>query len=264
MTTQHPGTRQTARQRLQEAHRREQRAAVVRRRTTVGVSIVAALAVVGGVVAAIATASDGSSPAANAPVVTPAHASGGDGTTVVYGKADAPHTLQVYEDFRCPICHEFETSAGQAVQQLADDGTYKIEYHLASFLDGNLGGKGSRTALAAAGAALDQGVDQFKKFHDVLYANQPAETTDGFGDVNHLLDLAGKVPGLKTAAFTKAVTEGTYQPWAAKVSKAFDASGVSGTPTVMLDGKALKVFDSAGKPLTGEQYTALIRSTIGG
>jgi hypothetical protein len=33
---------------------------------------------------------------------------------------------------------------------------------------------------------------------------------------------------------------------------------------VKLDGRTLTVFDGAGKPVTPEQYTALIRSTIGG
>ncbi|WP_431682299.1 DsbA family protein [Kitasatospora sp. KL5] len=255
-------SRTSARERMQEAHRREKKAAAVRRRAVIAVSVVAALAVVGGTVAAIATASD-SDPAASAPLKVPANTSGKDGTVVVYGKADAPHTVQVYEDFRCPVCKEFEASAGQAVQQLADSGQYKIEYHLAAFLDQNLGGKGSRTALAAAGAALDQGVDQFKKFHDVLYANQPDEREDGFGDVNRILELADKVPGLKTEAFTKAVTEGTYRPWAAKVDKAFSASGAQGTPTVVLDGKVLNVFGKDGKPVSGEQWTALVRQATG-
>ncbi|GJF27737.1 hypothetical protein KNE206_04370 [Kitasatospora sp. NE20-6] len=253
-----------ARERLREAHRREQKAATTRRRTAVAVGVVAAVAVVAGTAVAIATA-PGSDPAAGAAVVTPAHASGGGGTVVVYGRADAPHTLQVYEDFRCPVCKAFETSAGRAVQQLADDGTYRIEYHLAAFLDRNLGGSGSHTALAAAGAALDQGgPEAFKKFHDVLYAAQPAESTDGFGDVNRILDLAGRVPGLRTAAFTKAVTEGTYRPWAAKVDAAFSASGAQGTPTVLLDGKALNVIGGDGSPVTGDRFTTLVRQATGG
>ncbi|MFG2822168.1 DsbA family protein [Kitasatospora sp. NPDC048365] len=257
--------RPTARQRLQEAQRREAKAAAVRRRAVIGVSVLAALAVVGGATAiAISTADSGSSTAASsAPVVTPANTSGPDGTVVVYGKADAPHTLAVYEDFRCPVCQKLEAGAGQSITQLADDGTYKIEYHLAAFLDSNLGGKGSHTALAAAGAALNEGPDKFKKFHDVLYANQPEEREDGFGDVNRILELADQVPGLKTDAFTKAVTEGTYLPWADKVAAAFDKSGVRGTPTVVLDGKQLNVFGQNGSPLSGDQYTALIRQTVG-
>jgi len=183
---------------------------------------------------------------------------------IVYGMTDAPHTLSVYEDFRCPVCEAFETSAGKTVQQLADEGQYKIEFHLAAFLDNNLGGKGSKTALAAAGAALNEGVDKFKAFHDVLYANQPAESEDGFGDVNHILELADQVPGLKTEAFTKAVTDGTYKGWASKVASAFNKSGVSGTPTVKLDGKTLDVIGKDGKALTGDQFSALIKQNIGG
>ncbi|MFE1319540.1 DsbA family protein [Kitasatospora phosalacinea] len=260
---QHPAPRSTARERLAQARQAEARTARRRRGLTVGVSIAAAVAVVaGGTALAVSTAAkdDGSSASA----VAPAHASATDSTVVVYGRADAPHTLSVYEDFRCPVCQAFETSAGKTVQQLADQGDYKIEYHLATFLDDNLGGTGSKAALAAAGAALNEGVDKFKAFHDVLYANQPAETEDGFGDVNHLLDLAGQVPGLKTETFTKAVTEGTYKGWAAKVSTAFNKSGVSGTPTVELDGKQLSVIGQDGKPVTGEQFTALVQQTIGG
>lgn len=266
MTTSQHQPKQSARERLAEAHRREARANVVRRRVVVGVSVAAVLALAGATAVAIGTASTGEATAAtpSAPVVTPANASGKDGTVVVYGRPDAPHTLQVYEDFRCPVCRTLESSTGKSVQQLADNGTYKIEYHLAAFLDDVLGGKGSTTALAAAGAALNEGVDKFKQFHDVLYANQPEERVDGFGDVNHLLDLAAKVPGLRTEAFTKAVTEGTYKPWAAKVAGTFADSGVRGTPTLLLDGKQLQVFDGKGTPVTPDEYTALVRRTTGG
>ncbi|MEU9133502.1 thioredoxin domain-containing protein [Kitasatospora sp. NPDC048540] len=257
------------RDRMKQAKQQEARSEALRRRVIVAVSVVGAIAVVGGGAAlAIGTAGgsgsdDTAASASGSTLVVPANASGPDGTVVVYGKADAPHTLKVYEDFRCPICKNFEASAGSTVQQLADDGQYKIEYHLAAFLDSNLGGKGSRTALAAAGAALNEGVDKFKQFHDVLYANQPDEREDGFGDVNRILDLAGQVPGLKTEAFTKAVTEGTYRPWAAKVASAFNNSGVQGTPTVQLDGKQLNIFGQSG-PLNGEQFKALVKQSIGG
>ncbi|MFI6448293.1 DsbA family protein [Kitasatospora sp. NPDC050543] len=254
--------RRAATERLHDERRRAERSARIRRRTVVGAASAAVLALAAGVALAIGGADGGAGAQADGPLVVPANASGPDGTVVVYGKADAPHTLQVFEDFRCPYCGQLETTDGKAMQALADDGTYKIEYHLATFLDKGLGGKGSRTALAAAGAALNEGVDKFKQFHDVLYANQPDEREDAFGDVNHMLTLADKVPGLKTDAFTKAVTEGTYAPWAAKVATAFDSSGVTGTPTVKLDGKKLEVFGN-GAAVTPEQFTTLVKQAIG-
>ncbi|MCG6495411.1 thioredoxin domain-containing protein [Kitasatospora sp. A2-31] len=248
-----------ATERMREERERTERSARIRRRTVVGAASAAVLALAAGVAFAVG---GGSGSGAGGPLVVPAHTSGADGTVVTYGKADAPHTLEVYEDFRCPYCARLETTTGKTAQQFADAGTYKVEYHLATFLDQGLGGKGSRTALAAAGAALDEGVDKFKQFHDVLYANQPDEREDGFADVDHLLDLAGQVPGLKTDGFVKAVREGTYLPWADQVDKAFDRSGVTGTPTVKLDGKKLDVF-TGGAPVPPEQFTAMVRQVTG-
>ncbi|MGW6918319.1 DsbA family protein [Kitasatospora sp. NPDC054939] len=252
--------RPSARERIQEAHRQEQRAAKLRRNIVIGVSVTAVLALAAGTAIAINAAGD-DEPAPTA-LVVPANASGPDGTVIVYGRADAPHTLQVFEDFRCPVCKTFEAANGETVRKLADEGTVKVEYRLAAFLDRNLGGKGSRTALQAVGAALNEGVDKFKQFHDVLYANQPEEREDGFGDVNRILDLAGQVPGLKTDAFVKAVTERTYAPWAAKVAAAFDEGGVSGTPTVKVDGKTVNLF-AGNRPVTPEQFTAQVKQAAG-
>ncbi|WP_049659825.1 thioredoxin domain-containing protein [Kitasatospora sp. MY 5-36] len=252
----------SATDRMRVARAQAERSDRIRRRVVVGGASAAVLALVAGVAFAVGGSSGSGSNAANGPLVVPANASGTNGTVITYGKADAPHTLDVYEDFRCPFCEQLETTTGKAIQQLADDGTYKVDYHLATFLDNNLGGKGSRTALAAAGAALNEGVDKFKAFHDVLYANQPDEREDGFGDVNHILDLAGQVPGLKTDAFVKAVQDGTYAPWAAKVNEEFNKSDVTGTPTVKLDGKKLDVLNN-GKAVSPEQFTAMVKQVTG-
>ncbi|MFF2079949.1 DsbA family protein [Kitasatospora sp. NPDC058162] len=253
-----------ATERMRSARAQAERSDRIRRRVVVGAASAAVLALAAGVAFAVGGTSDSSSSnaAANGPLVVPANATGPNGTVISYGKADAPHTLEVYEDFRCPFCEQLETTTGKTIQQLADNGTYKVEYHLATFLDKNLGGKGSRTALAAAGAALNEGVDKFKAFHDVLYANQPDERSDAFGDVNHILDLAGQVPGLKTDGFVKAVQEGTYAPWAAKVNEEFNKSDVTGTPTVKLDGKKLDVLTN-GKAVSPEQFTALVKQVTG-
>ncbi|MFJ2191289.1 DsbA family protein [Kitasatospora sp. NPDC087861] len=252
----------SATDRMRAARAQAERSDRIRRRVVVGGASAAVLALVAGVAFAVSGSSGSTDAATNGPLVVPANASGTDGTVITYGKADAPHTLEVYEDFRCPFCEQLETTTGKAIQQLADAGTYKVEYHLATFLDKNLGGKGSRTALAAAGAALNEGVDKFKQFHDVLYANQPDERTDDFGDVNHILDLAGQVPGLKTDGFVKAVQDGTYAPWAARVNEEFNKSDVTGTPTVKLDGRKLDVL-TGGKAVSPEQFTAMVKQVTG-
>jgi protein-disulfide isomerase len=263
-----------ARERLRSARAAEQERRQRLRRVGISAAVAAAVAViaVGGVVVSNLGSSRSGSGSGGGTVsagkagtqrlVVPAHVSSSDNTVIVYGNPNAKHTLDLYEDFRCPICDKLEKADGPTIQQLADNGTYKIQYHLATFLDDNLGGTGSMDALEVAAAALNQGgPSAFKAFHDILFANQPAETTDGFGNLNTLLDMAKKVPGLVTPQFTKDVRDRVYAPWAQKVTDAFNASGVQGTPTLKLDGQQINVFDSQGNPISPSAYTALIQRT---
>ncbi|AGJ54383.1 hypothetical protein DLE01_30260 [Streptomyces sp. FT05W] len=223
-----------ARDRL--AQQREQDRARERRRRTLIVSTavvgVLALAAVIGVIAANAGKGDKDKEAG--PAVTPSGAMGEDGLALQVGADDAPSTLTIWEDFRCPVCAQFENAFRDTITELADSGQLKVEYHLATIIDGNLGGSGSLRAANAAACAQDVG--KFAPYHDVLYRNQPAETDDAFGDNGKLIDLAGKVDGLDTPAFRSCVEDGTHDSWVEKSNKAFAEGGFEGTPTALLNG----------------------------
>jgi protein-disulfide isomerase len=163
-----------------------------------------------------------------------------DGTTITVGDPAAKNTIQIYEDPRCPICKRFEAAAAGQLATLAKAGKIKIQYTLASFLDQNLHGNGSKKAANALRAALEQG--KFPSYHAVLYENQPEETVDGFTDA-FLLKLADKVDGLRGTAFDSAVKSQKYADYVTKSEQAFVASGASGTPTVKINGKLLESAD---------------------
>ncbi len=218
------------------AEREKQKSRDKRRRALiVGASVVCVLglAAVIGVVAANAGKDDGSESAG--PVVAPSGAQGKDGLAIPVGKESAKSTLTVWEDFRCPACKAFELAYRDTIHELTGAGQLKVEYHLATIIDGNMGGTGSRKAANAAACAQDAG--KFPPYHDVLYDNQPPETDDAFADENKLLDLAGKVDGLDTTLFQECVKNGKHNSWVEKSNKAFQNGGFSGTPTVLLDGK---------------------------
>ncbi len=218
------------------AEREKQRSRDKRRRALiVGASVVCVLglAAVIGVVAANAGKDDGSESAG--PVVAPSGAQGKDGLAIPVGKESAKSTLTIWEDFRCPACKAFELAYRDTVHELTDAGQLKVEYHLATIIDGNMGGTGSRKAANAAACAQDDG--KFPAFHDVLFDNQPPETDDAYADEDKLLDLAGKVDGLDTTLFQECVKNGKHNSWVEKSNKAFQNGGFSGTPTVLLDGK---------------------------
>lgn len=228
--------KRTARERL-AVEREKQKASEKRRRTLiVGASVVCVLglAAVIGVVAAN-SGKDDTSDSADGPVVAPSGANGDDNLAIPVGKASAKSSLTIWEDFRCPACKSFEDAYRSTIHELTDSGQLKVQYHLATIIDGNMGGSGSRKAANAAACAQNAG--KFTAYHDVLYENQPAETDDAFAKDSKLIELAKKVDGLDTATFRTCVEDGTHDSWVAKSAAAFRNGGFSGTPTVLLDGK---------------------------
>ncbi|MEU9169438.1 thioredoxin domain-containing protein [Streptomyces sp. NPDC048420] len=228
--------KRTARERLAEERAKQKSAEKRRRVLIVGVSVVCVLglAAVVGVIAAN-SGKDKDSSDSSGPVVAPSGANGQDSLAIPVGEEGAKSTLVVWEDFRCPACKAFETAYRPAIHELTESGKLKVEYHLATIIDGNMGGTGSRKAANAAACAQDVG--KFTGYHDVLYENQPEETDDAFADDGELLELAKKIDGLDTPAFRTCVEKGTHNSWVEKSAAAFRGGGFSGTPTVLLNGK---------------------------
>jgi len=244
-----------ARQALQE-QREKEKAREKRKRTLIvagGVVAVLVIAAVIGVVVADNNNSGGSSDSTG-PVSPPKGAIGTDSLVIPVGAADAPSTLAIYEDFRCPACDSFEKSFTSTIHSLEDSGQLRTEYHLVTLIDGNLGGSGSLDAANAAACAQDQG--KFRDYHDVLYSNQPDEQDDAFANKTTLLSLAGKVSGLTTPAFTSCVNNGTHNSWVKKSNDAFNSAGYSSTPTVLLNGK--NIYGSQSAALTTDSLKQMV------
>ncbi|MGV9560934.1 DsbA family protein [Streptomyces sp. NPDC003480] len=168
-----------------------------------------------------------------------------DGTSILVGDPQARVTVHLFEDPRCPYCKDFETSGGGPIlTKWILRRKVKVEYTMASFLDGRLGGNGSKKAVDALRAALEEG--RFAEYHAVLYQNQPSEEEDGFTDAR-LLQLAGKVKGLRSPSFDTAVKSMKYRDFVDSSEKAFAAAGHynghdgPGTPTAEVNGYRIPV-----------------------
>ncbi|MEU8763664.1 thioredoxin domain-containing protein [Streptomyces sp. NPDC048659] len=162
-----------------------------------------------------------------------------DGPRIVVGQPKAPHTVTVFVDPRCSYCATFEAASGKVLAERAAAGDVKIEYVIASFLDSRTSGTGSADAANALRAAADGAPGAFATFQAHLFASQPTdEGGDGFS-TDHLLKIADQVPGLRGPAFDKAVRDKTHKDWVKSAQRAFEESGVGGTPTVLVDGKPL-------------------------
>lgn len=253
-----------AREKLRAEREQHAKKAKVRRQVFVAAGVAAALALAGGVGYLVVQANKPGEwdAAAKAAVVAPKNTTGENGTTVVIGKADAKKTLELYEDSRCPVCATFEQTVGPQVKKDIDAGKYKIQYIGATFLDKGIPGSGSKNALSALGAALNVSPEAFLEYKTALYsaANHPEEKDDKFAKDDYLLSVADQVPALKgNAEFKKAVEDGTYNRWALEMSKTFDKSGVTGTPTLKMDGKKIDPL-----PQSPEAFTTAIDKAIAG
>jgi protein-disulfide isomerase len=236
-------TRRTNRERLaaRRAAEAAARARAERRRRSVLGGLLGAVVVLVVLVVVVVVQTHRTSTAA----AGPAPANTVDGTEIVVGSATAPVTVDLYEDFQCPNCKAFEAESGQTLAQLVAAGTVQAHYHGMAFLDTSANGQYSTRALNAAGAVVAAaGPTAFQAFHDLLFANQPAETGSGLTDAQ-LVQYAGQA-GASGSAVEQAIQNLTYGDWVKKATDQASKDGVTGTPTVLVGGKKLADLTAAG------------------
>lgn len=173
------------------------------------------------------------------------------------GAGDAPVTMTVWEDFRCPACGQFEKTFRGTINDLRDHGKLGVDYQLVTIIDDNMGGTGSKQAANAALCAHK--MNHFVGYHDVLYKNQPPEDQDKFARNGYLIELAGKVPALSSPEFESCVRSGEMDGRVKKMVKGFQQSGYDSTPTVLLDGKQIYPPQD-GKKLTPQRLRKMVES----
>ena len=241
--------KQNARERVAAEKLRRQRAERRRKQITIGTAVIGVVALAAGIGIAIQAAKHDQPYLAPTAAVVDAQAKSSKDLGIQIGSADAPVTMNVFEDFRCPICKEVEAAVEPTYKQYVEDGKLKVIYHPARVLDGNKGGKGSLNGANAAACAQDQG--QFLPMHDLLYANQPDENQDLYGDKSKILALAAQISSLKASStFADCVNKGQHDGWVQKNADNFNKLGFQGTPTVLLDGEQLAFPNAAADQVT--------------
>ena len=148
----------------------------------------------------------------------------------------AAPVLDIYEDFQCPICDAFEKANGGLVQKLAAEGKVRVVYHPFTIFLGERPHQDNSVRAWAAARCVPAG--RWLLYHNLLYANQPPETTQGGFPVSQLLAL-GRLAGLTGTSFTSCVSSQRYASQAVPLSEQIIRSGITGTPTVRLNGHTI-------------------------
>ncbi|TWF81841.1 protein-disulfide isomerase [Pseudonocardia hierapolitana] len=154
---------------------------------------------------------------------------------VAVGNPDAPVTIDLYLDFQCPACAQYEQQAGATIDELVASGRARVVYHPVAYLNRFSSTQYSSRSSAAAGCAADAGV--LPRFAQLLYANQPPEGGDGLPD-EQLVALGTQAgAGL---GFATCVQDGRYAAWTRSVTDAASRAGITATPTVLVNGREVE------------------------
>jgi len=212
-----------------EAERKERR----RRSLVVSGVVVAVLAIVLVIGYLVQNSRDSTGQAAGS---TP---SGAVGHSLPVGASSAKTTVTIYEDFMCPYCGQLESATRSKLQSGIDAGHVRVRYHVLNFLDRSSSTQYSLRSANAMAVVFDtSGSKVAKKFHDLLYENQPQEGSAGLSD-GQLVDYAVQA-GASRSAVAKGISARTYQQWVKNGTAQASKDGVTGTPTVQIDGQQVQ------------------------
>lgn len=154
---------------------------------------------------------------------------------LVFGDAEAPHSLIIYEDFLCPICGVFEEAGREKLAAQVEAGNLVIEYRPIAIL--TRFGPYSEDAANAYFVVQDAaGDDVAKEFHDLLFENQPAEDSETWPDTDFFVDLAVEA-GATEADVRPGIEDGAKMDDVEAATQEAEDAGVDGTPTLVLDGE---------------------------
>jgi protein-disulfide isomerase len=155
----------------------------------------------------------------------------GDGVMIGHG----PVRVDAFIDFLCPFCRRFELSSGPMLTRLVAEGQISLVYHPMNFLDAASTTNYSTRSAAASGCAADGG--RFVEYAHALFASQPPEGGPGLSDTE--LAAIGRAVGL-AGAFTACAADAPYLDWPPYVTARATALGVDATPTVLVEGTAVR------------------------
>jgi len=142
--------------------------------------------------------------------------------------------IDVFVDFICPICGDFEAAYGEQLQAAAADDKITLNVHPISILNRfSTTGEYSSLSAGAMYCVASEAPDSALDFFNALFENQPEENTAGLS-VQELTDLAEQA-GAEGAG--DCIADGTYMKFSESQA---DVHEIQGTPTVEIDGERIE------------------------
>lgn len=172
------------------------------------------------------------------------------GSELVAGTAnEGTPVLDVYLDFTCIYCSQFEEINAADIDEVVAAGDATVVYHPVSILDrtGDFSGFSGRAAQAAAVVA-DQAPEAYNAFQAGLFelyrAAGAAEGSTAGEPTDEDIAATAVAAGVPQAV-VDTMSDGVFTEWVRATTEQFANDGFTGTPTVLLDGET---FDGWNEP----------------
>ncbi|WP_010613745.1 DsbA family protein, partial [Actinomyces oris] len=185
----------------------------------------------------------------------------GEGAALDTVAASAP-VLDIYFDYSCSHCAQFEGLHTQEINQLLSDKKITLALHPCKLLQQEW----TSVVMNAMGVVLDEAPAQSLSFHNAAFEifSQAIQTKNQSNmTVEGLVAAATKVnvPKEVSAKFKSAVDADKYGKWVKLGDEAFKARELEGTPTVFFKGEKvdlnkLQTPTSLTELVTGSTPTA--------
>jgi protein-disulfide isomerase len=140
--------------------------------------------------------------------------------------------IDIYLDYQCPACINFSKTLWPIIDEYAEKGQLQVTYK--QFPLTSIHQNAYRDALAAMCAQPEW---KFREYKKAIYALEESKRWANVTDEARV-DLAVWV-GLDKAVFAQCLAEEHYKARVDQDMKDGDLAWVSGTPTLILDGKKL-------------------------
>ncbi len=154
--------------------------------------------------------------------------------------------IQIFVDYLCPFCADFEAENGELIRTLVESGAATVEYRpIAILTNMSAGTQYSLRAANAAACVANFDPDSFFDVNEALFAAQPEEGSAGLDDAE-LLDVI-QAAGAGSTQLESCIADRTFRSWVqAATDRAVtgplavrnaEIESIMGTPTVLVNGE---------------------------
>lgn len=168
----------------------------------------------------------------------------------VFGNAESPVVLMEYGDYQCPGCGTVAPVLEQLSKKYKDKMAFVFRNFPLSSIHPN-----ARAAAAAAEAAGLQG--KFWEMHDLIYDNQDAWASLGGGERTETFKSYAKSLGLDTTKWQEDLTSTAVTEKINYDTALGQKMGVSGTPSLFMNGQAIDKYVADGKLVPSDHEGAV-------